>query len=298
MKSKILKLVLGTLIFSLVVFASVFEARNALAEDANTATPKTEVEVLPSTEPEEITISEQILRQYAETKILTTSTNGFDISVSNFRIEDNKFKADGCFLTTMKDDWAYRAAQVIFENQDVIRLNETRAISIARIQENGQTFIDTFLGDPPQFVSQEVEPNSIPDYRCDTLIFNLADKTPTAKFEMKIDAMRLVPKEGEGCLQYGDQVREVLKQREINIEFECQQGDFSSLFVVTKKTDAVSQEEAQNIVSNAYRQIRTIEGPWIFSGELAEEPKLDIPSLEATVEETASPTSSEVAPTP
>lgn len=281
MNSKILKFFLGALILSLVVFASVFKAKNALAEDANTATPQSEVESYPTTEPQEITVSEQILQQYVETEIFTAFNNGISFSISNFRIEDNKFKVDSCFQTPTQDEWQYFGAHIFFEDGSVVHMNGGTTFSKVLTLQNGQVIFTTFLGDPPQLLSKEIEPNTIADYRCDTLIFNLGEITPTLRFEMKIDAIMLIPNESEGCLQFSEQVREVLKQKEVNIEFECKQGDFSSQFVITKKPDSLSQEEAQSIVSSAYREIRTVQGPWVFSGEIIGEPKLDTTSPEA-----------------
>ncbi len=197
--------------------------------------------------------------------------------------KDNKLKADSCFQSPTKDEWQYFGAHIFFEDKNVVHYNEIVAFSTVKTNKNGQTFLTTFSTDPFQILSEEISPNSIPDYRCDTLIFNLGEITPTAKFEMKIDALMLVPSESEGCLEYGEQVRELLKQKEIEIEFDCEKTEFASNFVVTKKPDSFSQEEAQNIVSKAYREIRTIEGPWIFSGELADDTTLDSSSTEEAV---------------
>lgn len=295
-KRIVLVLVMATV---LLLIGSVYSANSALAEDANASTPEIP-SLIQSTEEFESSESAQLLRQYTSNEIQTVSANDVDMSASNFRMEDNKFKFDVCFQMPTKDEWVYLGTYIYFDDGQVAHTNGGTTFSRVSTLGNGQTIFTTFLGNPPVIESKEITADSVPNYRCDTLFsnLNLGKIVPTSKFQVRIDGIMLSTREGEGCLQYGDKVREILKQNEIAVDFTCEQGIYDSIFVVTQKPDSLTQEEAQNVVSNAYSEILTIQGPWVFSGELIEDTKIDTPSTEAPLEEITTPTSSEAAPTP
>lgn len=215
-------------------------------------------------------ISVRALQKYALSEILTVSAGGIEMSAANFRLENNEFKVDLCFQSPNKYDWIHDAFIQIGDE----KITPYGGTTFERTETlgNGQKRITTYLGDPPQLEWNIVSSDGLPDYRCDTLAFRL-DATPiTARVTLQVIKIMTTPNEGEGCAEYRDMVQSILNDRSAGIKVDCSQNNFEfgarTRFLIIEKPSTMSQDEAEQIISDILQEFFTINGPWIFVGTI------------------------------
>lgn len=212
-------------------------------------------------------VSAQILEKFTDTEIMTQQVNGVEMSVANFRSVKNDFYVDVCFQMPDDNDWIYQEVKIQFGNVEIPPYESTRFESISTLP-NGQRILTTFLGDPPQLVSENIEAKDLPDYRCDTLGFHIGAEMIEADVTLYIGSIGSTPREGEGCAATRDKVQSILDANDTEIQIDCVQQESGSTTFITSKPGAISQEDAEALVSKAFREVFTIKGPWIFTGSI------------------------------
>lgn len=139
-------------------------------------------------------------------------------------------------------------------------------------------------------------------YRCETISFNLSPEIKPTEVKLNIDYIQAVLTEGEGCFEGIEAVQYLLDFNNTGIKAGCVKNDFEymtpSSYVILEKPDSLTIEEAMKIVTTTSGDLSRVYGPWVFSSQVIQEPSINTPSTEATLEETTTPTSAEAAPTP
>jgi hypothetical protein len=267
MKTKIFFLILLlSTTFLLIFFALSNASRNnsspAFAEELpkNLPTPTPYATSMPR-------VSAQVLEKYARSEILTQIVSGVEMSATNFRLEKNNFYVDVCFQTPDDNDWIYQGVKIQIGDVDIPPYEFTRFESVSTFP-NGQRVLTTFLGDPPQLVSENIVSNELPDYRCDTLGFHVGAKMFERKVSLYINSIGSTPREGAGCMTTRDKVQSVLDANGTDIKIDCVLQESGSTTSIASKPDTLSQEDAKLLVAEAFHEIFTIEGPWIFTGSI------------------------------
>lgn len=212
-------------------------------------------------------ISAQVLEKFADTEVTTQMVNGVEMSAANFRSKKNDFYVDVCFQMPDDNDWIYQEVKIQFGNVEIPPYEFTRFESISTLS-NGQRVLTTFLGDPPQLVSENIEVKDFPDYRCDTLGFHISAEMIETDVTLYIGSIGSTPREGEGCTATRDKVQSILDANDTEIQIDCVQQESGSTTFITSKPSAISQEDAEALVSKAFREVFTITGPWIFTASI------------------------------
>jgi hypothetical protein len=212
------------------------------------------------------------LQKYAHSEIQTVSTNGIEMSAANFRLENNEIKVDICFQQPNNYDWVSDASIQI--RNETIRPYGGSTFERTETLEDGQKRITTYLGNPPQLEWSTMPSDGQPDYRCDTLAFRLGSNPPPKHFTLQVAAIITTPNEGEGCAEYREMVQSLLNARSAEIKVDCSQNDFEfgarTRFIIVDKPASMSQEQAEQFVSNVFLESFTIKGPWIFEGTISQ----------------------------
>lgn len=217
-------------------------------------------------------ISVRVLQKYAYSEILTSSAHGFEISVTNFRVEGNELKVDACHQNPNNREWTFGEA-IIQSGAEKLYVTSYSGIEMARTFSDGRREIVRFL----ENVTPNVEKSSPTgggedNYRCDTLSFRVNPDMILSHVKLTIEYINANLYEGEWCYENRESVQSILDAKGAHIKIDCSKNDApgqsSSKFVVVEKPNAVSQEEAMNQVTSAFSESLIIKGPWVFQGEV------------------------------
>ena len=178
---KLASLSLAGLSLFLVLFVSIYVSKRAPTTvsageiSKNLPTPTPYATSIPG-------LSAQILQKISQSKVMTQTAQGVEMSATNFRLENNELLVDVCYLLPSSADWIIRDAAVQIED-NMIRYHASTAIEVSRTLENGMkrvTFYPSKSLDGVTQGSKELESDGLPDYRCDTVSFRLeADLIPS-----------------------------------------------------------------------------------------------------------------------
>jgi hypothetical protein len=224
--------------------------------------------------PSVLGVSENALQKYAHSEIITNSAHGIQISVTNFRIDGNAFKADVCFQYPNNGDWAI--GEAIIQTQNVeIPFSEGRLMESSRTLSNGDKRLTTFPDTNSVKITMpdsKIVNDGLPDHRCDALLFRLPPGLMPSRVKLTIKYITASPREGQGCYEYREATQSILKSKGMNIRIDCSQNDPGSStrtrFIVVEKPNSMSQEEAEKHMRTAYRESYTIQGPWVFESDV------------------------------
>ncbi|MBL8090389.1 MAG: hypothetical protein JNJ43_08680 [Anaerolineales bacterium] len=233
-----------------------------------------------------------ILQKYAFSDIQTVTVNDFQISATNFIIRGDVLNVDICYLNPDQYEWSTGDAVIEFDGQKLF-LFGGNVLETHRILENGEILSYETTDE----IQQQADKYSLINieeynYRCETLIFILAPETKLSKVQLTIQYMR-ASTEGDVCNENLEKVQSMLNAKGIDIQAGCVKNEYEftspASFSVVKKPDSFTEEEALKIVQETFRELIRIYGPWVFSSEVIQEPKLDTTSPEAPVEESTTP---------
>jgi len=216
-------------------------------------------------------VSVMAIQKFADSGIQTTSANGIEISAANFRVEDKILKVDVCFQKPSNENWLiFDAAIQIGEAK--ITLDGGSGIEETTTLDNGQRKIFTFANRTAGISGQEqtVIHDGMPDYRCDTLDFQVDSSLKLSQFDLVINSIMLDRNEGGECTTYRDRVQSILDAQGLGIRIDCVMQDYGSFQTIAEKPASMSQEEAERLVRNARREAFMLHGPWIFQGTISQ----------------------------
>lgn len=211
-------------------------------------------------------VSVLAIQKFARSEILTTSANGLEMSAANFRVEDNVLKVDVCYQKPNNENWlVFDTAIQVGETK--VSVNGASGLEETSSMEDGRRQIYTFANRADELPGQiqYVEYDGLPDYRCDTLDFRIGSSLDLSHFELVIKTLMLDRHDGEECTKYRDTVQGILDAKGLGIRMDCVMQEYGSFQTIAEKPDSMSQEEAEQLVSDAFREAFMINGPWVFT---------------------------------
>ena len=211
-------------------------------------------------------VSATAMQKFAHTEILTVSTNGLEMSAANFRMEENVLKVDVCYQKPNNENWlVFNTAIQVGETK--VSADGASGLEETSSMEDGRRQIYTFANraDGLSGQIQYVKHDGLPDYRCDTLDFRVDSSLDLSYFELVIKTLMLDRHDGEECTRYRDMVQSILDAKGLGIRMDCVMQEYGSFQTISEKPDSMSQEEAEQLVSDAVREAFMINGPWVFT---------------------------------
>jgi hypothetical protein len=257
-------LILATMAgFSFLLFAPAYGQ-----EGVATATPTQRMEYLPTltTQTAPVSgVSRDALQKYANAGIETKTINEIEMSVSNFRIEDNFLKVNICFAAPDNRQWTIGEgfAQV---GDNKLLLLESQNLETSRTLDNGTGQV-TVISD--KNINVEKTNSSVPNYRCDTLVFvvNEEQRIYSGAISLTVKYINAFPSVGQLCAPVGI-AQSLLDEKNLGIKIACTETGSNGLsgveIKILEKPQDMSEEQAQQYIAEARREATTIDGPWVF----------------------------------
>ncbi len=209
-------------------------------------------------------ISRGALLKYASADIETQTINGIEMSVSNFRVNGSLFEVNICFAAPDNREWMVGEGFVQTDSNKILLLG-SKSLEISRNLNNGIGQI-TIISDGN--INVEKTNYSVPNYRCDTLQFVMgagAMQFP-ATISLTIKNIHAFP---QGCTTE-EAAQSLLDEKNLGIKIACTETGSNGLsgveIEILEKPQGMSEEQAQQYISEARREAITIDGPWVFEG--------------------------------
>lgn len=172
------------------------------------------------------------------------NVSGIDVSVKRAWQDGKKVYADVCYTVPDASDWTIWKASLKYA--DVV------------LQEYGATLLS----------SQDPTGDGQPGQRCDELEFYVPPDANLSTVTVSIDALAALPRQEDYCTIYMPKIQQSLNERGIAISLDCVNVDGVETMQIVSKPDAMSQEEAEQLVYSD--EFFTIPGPWEFTFNLAQ----------------------------
>lgn len=135
----------------------------------------------------------------------------------------------------------------------------------ASLQYPGGSVLD--FGTTMMSVQEPVEGQS--GRRCDTLSFlNVPPDADLSNVTVTVDAIAAQPRTEDYCTIYMPKIQQALTERGIAITLNCADVNGVQTMQIVSKPDAMSQEEAEQIVYSD--EFFTVKGPWSFTFNLGQ----------------------------
>lgn len=214
-------------------------------------------------------VSLQAMQKFTHSETSTTRAHNIEMSVANYRVENNLLLVDLCFELPSNDDWIIYDAFI--QSGDVkLILGGSKGIEVSQVLNNGQRRITTFANGATGTPIQEklVPYDGLPGYRCDTLRFRLVTDLKISHFNLVVKTINFGWTEGKECTTYRDAVQSILDTQNTGVRLDCVKREGGSSFSIAEKPSTMTQEEAEKLISDATSKLTTIEGPWVFSGTI------------------------------
>ena len=212
----------------------------------------------------------QVLQKFAHTTIITQVVQGVEFSAANFRVVEDQLRVDVCFQLPTSEDWLiYNAIARVGDTE--ILYSESYAIETSRTLENGQKQTISYPSESTGVTvlkAMEEDIKGQPDYRCDTISFQLEKDMVVSNATIVLGAIVMSEREGHGCETYLENVQSILDAENTGIRLDCVKQEGGEFTSIAEKPASMSDEEAQRWISEAKRRVSTIEGPWIFEGKI------------------------------
>lgn len=165
----------------------------------------------------------------------------FDISATNFRLDEDQVKIDVCFNLPDQQDWM---------------------LDRARLQLGALT-LDQTGGELLEY--EQATSQGKPGRRCDTFYFEAPLNSVVSEAILTIESVSAPPREGQYCEFLLSTVQPFLDQRGAGIKVSCtEQTGYSDAKVISKPDD-MTQAEAEQIAFS--REYYRVDGPWQFRAE-------------------------------
>jgi hypothetical protein len=171
------------------------------------------------------------------------SVSGFEVQYQGARREGKQVYIDICFTLPDSSDWTIWNAHLEYAGQ--------------AISEFGTTLVST-----------QAPAGGQPGLRCDTLQFYVPPDVDLSSAVLTIESLAAPPREGEYCAVYLPKIQQAMSERATGVSVECPDVNGLPTMQITAKPDAMSQEEAEQIVYSD--EFYTVRGPWTFTFSLAQ----------------------------
>jgi hypothetical protein len=176
--------------------------------------------------------------------VMSQLLSGIEVRADRAWRDGKQVNVDVCFTLLDASDWSIGAASLLYADQTVF--------------DFGSTLVS--LQEPVEGQSGK---------RCDTLSFlNVPPDADLSNVTVTIDAIAAPPRAEDYCSIYMPKIQQALSDRGLAITLNC--GDVNGVQVmqISSKPDAMSQEEAEQIVYSD--EFYTVKGPWSFTFNLGQ----------------------------
>ena len=171
------------------------------------------------------------------------SVSGFEVQYQSARREGKQVFVEVCFTLPDNSDWTIWNAHLEYAGQ--------------ALSEFGTTLVSTR------------EPaDGQPGLRCDTLQFYVPPDADLSAAALTIESLAAPPREGEYCSVYLPKIQQAMVERGTGITVGCADVDGVPSMQITGKPEAMSQQEAEQIVYGD--EFYTVSGPWTFKFSLGQ----------------------------
>lgn len=180
----------------------------------------------------------------AESAAPVQTSSGIEVQVSRAWRDGKEVNAEVCYTLPDNSGWSIWSASLQYTAGSVIDFGST----LLSIQEAG----DGQSG-----------------LRCDTLsFFNIPPDADLSTAIITVDAVAAPPRAEDYCTIYIYKIQQTLIERNVAIQLDCVDSDGAKIMQIVSKPDAMSQEEAEQIVYSD--EFYTVKGPWSFVFDLGQ----------------------------
>jgi len=166
------------------------------------------------------------------------ASNGIEVRVDRAWRDGKEVHAEVCFTLPDTSDWSIQNANLQYTGGSVIDFSST----LLSLQET-------------------VEGQS--GLRCDDLsFFNIPPDADLTNAIITVDAIAAQPRTEDYCNILMPKIQQTLIERGIAIQLGCVDSNETQVMKILSKPDAMSQEEAEQIVYSD--EFYAIKGPWSF----------------------------------
>jgi len=172
------------------------------------------------------------------------TSSGINVSANRAWRDGKEVHVELCFTLIDGSDWTIWGASLQYA--DSVNLD----------------FASTLLS-----VQEPVEGQS--GLRCDTLsFFNVPPDADLSNVAITVDAIAAPPRAEDYCIIYMPKIQQTLDERGIAIVLGCVDSNGVQVMQILSRPDAMSQEEAEQIVYSD--EFYTVRGPWSFTFNLGQ----------------------------
>jgi len=165
-------------------------------------------------------------------------SSGIEVRINRAWRDGKEVHAEVCFTLPDTSDWSIWGATLQYPGGSVI--------------DFGSTLIS---------LQESVEGQS--GSRCDDLsFFNIPPDADLTNVTITVDAIASPPRAEDYCGIYMSKIQQTLIERGIGIQLGCVDSDGAQVMQILSRPDAMSQEEAEQIVYS--NEFYTVKGPWSF----------------------------------
>jgi len=170
--------------------------------------------------------------------------SGIDVRVERAWREGKQVYADVCFTLPDGSDWTIWRASLKYA--DVV------------LPEYGATMLSF----------QEPTGDGQPGLRCDTLEFYVPPDADLSTVTVSVEAIASLPRQEDYCTIYMSKIQQTFVERGVAIALDCIEVNGVMTMQIVSKPEAMSQEEAEQLVYS--EEFFTITGPWEFTFNLTQ----------------------------
>lgn len=170
--------------------------------------------------------------------------SGIEVRADRAWRDGKQVNVDVCFTLLDGSDWSIWGASLGYADQVVLDFGST----MLSLQEpvEGQSGV-----------------------RCDTISFqNIPPDADLSNVVVTVDAIAAPPRAEEYCAIYMPKIQQALAERGIAITLDCADVNGAQAMQILSKPDAMTQEEAEQIVYSD--EFYTVKGPWSFNFNLGQ----------------------------
>ena len=176
--------------------------------------------------------------------VISQLTSGIEVRADKAWRDGKQVNANVCFTLLDGSDWSVSGATLQYAGAAVT------------------DFSSTMLS-----LQEPVEGQS--GLRCDTLSFlNIPPDADLTTVTVTVDAIAAPPRAEDYCSIYMPKIQQSLNDRAIAITLGCVDSNGVQVMQILSRPDAMSQEEAEQIVYND--EFYTVKGPWSFTFNLGQ----------------------------
>jgi hypothetical protein len=171
-------------------------------------------------------------------------SSGIEVRVNRAWRDGKEVSTEVCFTLLDSSDWSIWGASLQYAGGLVTDFSST----LLNLQEPA---------------------NGIPGLRCDTLsFFNIPPDADLSTLVINIDSIAATPRPEDYCSIYMPKIQQTLAERGIAITLGCTEVNGMQTMQILSKPDAMSQEEAEQMVYSD--EFYSIKGPWSFTFNLGQ----------------------------